>query len=147
MAAGVVTLLGVAGTVRREADFFLGGQRQAFQAQSAGAQLVQGLFGRQPAGGAGREVKNLVAAAVGDGLDRREEHRHGLADAGGGLDERAASRPDRALDGLRHIFLARAVGRVRKGEIAQGGVALTAPLGDDGGPSEIAGHQFVEERR
>ena len=147
MAPGIVTLLGVAGPVWREADLLLGGQRQAFQTQSAGAQLLQGLFGRQPAGGAGREIKNLGAAAIGDGFDRREKHRHGLADAGGGLDEYASCHPDGAIDRLRHIFLARSEGGVWKGQIAQGGVAFSAPLGDDGGPFKIARHQFVEERR
>ena len=61
--------------------------RHAFEhAQlAAGVQALQGVERELAAGGFGGEVKNLVGALRGRGLERGEERGHGFADAGGRL--------------------------------------------------------------
>ena len=61
-------------------------------------------------------------------LDRREQHGDGLADAGGGFEEKPPALGEHAIRGHRQLPLAGTIARKGEGERADGLVPLSAPI-------------------
>ena len=104
----------VAGLAFLNADLLLGGERQRAQAEPGLPQVGQGLLRHGASDRARGEVEDALQLAFAQGLDRREEHRDGLADAGGGFEEETPAPCEHAVGGHGQFALARTV--VRKGE-------------------------------
>src|ERR1017187_7060764 len=118
----------VAGLAFLDTKFLFGGERQRAQAKTGLAQLGAGLFGYRASHRARGEVEDALELALAQGLDCREEHGDGLADAGGGFEEEPPAASQRTVGRHGEFPLARSVTRKGEGERTDGFVALSAPM-------------------
>ena len=89
-----------------KADLLLCGQRHRSNAQSISAHQVQRILRRATARGARGEIEHAGHLPRAQRLQRAVERRRRLADAGGGLDQRASARAQRILHAVCHLPLA-----------------------------------------
>ena len=133
-----------------QADFVLGGQRYAAQAQGGvvAPQKGEGVFCGGAGGSPGCEIKHWPANAVAHGLESGEEDTHGFSDAGGGLAEQLSAAAADTVHFTGHSPLPGAVLGKGEGERLQAFPALLLPPGGPEGPGSITcqqvGHKLCQ---
>ena len=136
----------VAGRGGLEADFVLGGEGERAEPRAGLPQLVEGLFRHHPTHGARGEIEDAFELALAHGLEGGEEHRDGLANAGGRLNAQASAGGEDAVGRHRQVALARTVGWEREREALDGLVAAAAPVEGFAHPFDIDRGGLREER-
>ena len=104
----------VAGLASLNTDLLFCRECERAQAEARLAQVGACLLGHRASHGARGEVEDAFELALPQGLDRREEHGDGLADASGSFEEEAPAASEHAVGGHRERPLAGAI--PRKGE-------------------------------
>src|ERR1019366_176360 len=118
----------VAGLAFLDTKLLFGGERQRAQVKAGSAQVGACLLGYRASHRARREVEDALELALAQGLDCREEHGDGLADAGGGFEEEPPAAGQRPVGRHGEFPLTRSVTCKGEGEQADGFVALLAPM-------------------
>ena len=137
MSPGIGAHVRVAGGVGTKTDSVLGGQTDPLQSKPPLLKQHQGLEGGSLAGVAGGEKKDPFGMALAKRLDGRKQRRHGLADTGGGLDNRLAAIAKGAVNGDGHMSLAASISRKGKVKGQNGGIPRLTPPGKGRGPCQI----------
>ena len=148
---GVGTALRQAGgaalVVFTQAGLFLGCQGHAAQGQRGGGgpQAGEGVLGGGLRRVAGREVKQLFAAALAQSFQGREEGAHGLANAGGGLTKQPLAALAGTVDFPRQRPLPGAVRRKGKVQGLQALVPAGGPVQLPPCPRDVIPQQALEK--
>ncbi|MDZ7783161.1 MAG: hypothetical protein U5K56_09640 [Halioglobus sp.] len=147
VAAGVGAVVAVAGAPRRQADALLRAEAQRAAPESRRAELAQRILRRAAADGSGRDKYHPVVLAGGEGFQRREQHRGGLADAGGRFHQQLPALIDAFIGELGDPTLAGAELAVGEAQARHAVVAPCAQRREAPQPGAHTPDAVVEQRR
>ena len=139
IAPGVAAVIAVTGLARRKADALPGGEAQGEQAQARTPENRQGFLGGAPAHGFGGHIGDPVVLAGCQRLESRVQHRRGLADTGGRLQQQFAPLVYAFVHQLGDLALAATKLAVGEGQRLQAQVPLTAQPGQRSQPPGYQG--------